>query len=451
MTRPTIDSPEGLTRALGAAAALGLFAALPSPSLESFSMAWNVFLIFQFVGLGALAWTSWFRDDLVLATWIFVFVLAVVCFFKFGGAYVPLMLVLWGAWRLVRFHRGDHLSRALLLGVLAGSITVQAQELGVDDVLNESERQQSAKPQPTKTQTAKPVTPSKLKAKVTETPVESVASKSPETAANQGLPDVSPEAPKEIKKSKADIIKEKPISPAPQTSPPQPVLPKQEPVKPKTNPDLEAEIMSFPKPEDYPPPPAQQSAGPKLPKYLTGYTLYDITSCGLIDQIPWKFRADRKKSRLILKDKLRYMNQTTFSDWSLFQVLDAGGFATFIFRRPTANGRFESLVLKDTVFNRVVDTKFGPKTVESQDLTTLINRPAVAFYSQEGGSIVFSPSSNGNSMLTFQQAANSGRLLPPVFIRGTICDRPEDEEDSDRQQKQNAQPPAPTAPKAPGS
>jgi hypothetical protein len=240
-------------------------------------------------------------------------------------------------------------------------------------------------------------------------------------------------------------------TPAPQkVTQPAKVAKGKEPLRPKTNPDLLAEIMSFPKPEDFPPPPVQQSSGPKLPKYLTGYTLYDIVSCGAIDQIPWKFRKDRKKTRMILKDKLRYMNQATFSDWSVFQILDPDGYVTFVFRRPTANGRFESLVLKDTIFNRVVDTKFGPKTVESQDLGSLINRPAVAFYSENGSTITFSPSASGNSMLTFQQAPGTGRLLPPVFMRGSICDRPEDEEDSDRQQKQLTQPQVPGAPKAPG-
>jgi hypothetical protein len=174
----------------------------------------------------------------------------------------------------------------------------------------------------------------------------------------------------------------------------------------------------------------------ELPKHLTGYQMRDITSCGLVDQIPWKFRPDGKKVRLLVKDTFRFQSEAQFADWELFQIMDSEGLTSAVFRRTLANGRAESLIVKDAVYNRVLETAKGSKTVEVQDLRSLVNRQALTFFHQDGSTIVYSPGSVGRSALVFQQGtANGGRLLAPVYLRGNYCDRPEDEENSDKQIK----------------
>jgi hypothetical protein len=169
-----------------------------------------------------------------------------------------------------------------------------------------------------------------------------------------------------------------------------------------------------------------------IPKYLTGYQINDITSCGAIDQIPWRFKPDGRKVRLIMKDELRHQSETHTSPWEVYQVMDKDGFVSFVFRRALADGRYDAIVAKDSVYNRIIDTPKGPKTIEVQDLRTLINRPAITFYHTDGSTVTFSPSSVGRSALIIQLSSkDGGRLLPPVFLRGNICDRPEDEENSD--------------------
>jgi hypothetical protein len=178
----------------------------------------------------------------------------------------------------------------------------------------------------------------------------------------------------------------------------------------------------------------------EIPKYLSGYEVKDITSCGVVDKIPWKFRPDGKKTRLLLKDKLRHQTETQTLDWEVFQIMDKDGFTSWVFRRTLASGRAESIVIKDVVYNRILETKKGPKTVEVQDLRSLVNRPALTFYHKDGSTLVYSPSSVGRSALIIQQGNQSGgRILAPVFVRGNFCDRPEDEENSDSQSKKAVQ------------
>ncbi len=182
---------------------------------------------------------------------------------------------------------------------------------------------------------------------------------------------------------------------------------------------------------------------------VEGFKLKDITSCGVVDKIPWKFRPDGRKARLLIKDNLRFQSETNFEPWELFQIMDREGFVSYIFRHTLVSGRLESIIIKDTVYNRVLETPKGNKTIESQSLKSLVNRQALAFYHADGSSLVYSPSSVGRSSLTLQQGQlGTGRILPPVFLRGNYCDRPDDEEDSDNQSRRAVQASPGSAPTA---
>jgi len=363
-----------------------------------------------------------------------------VALFKFGGLFTLSLIVLWGVWHSLRSTRESLQIIFLLVMSFTACNPVYAQEqeadskdplstVTVDDILGEAEVQQvesppskEAAPVP-KAKPKPPELPAKTEAKKLEETKKTEETKTENSAAE--VPKVEPATPIEVKIEAVS----KPVVPTP--PPPQP-MPK---VKIKRK-----EKLGFPKPENFPPPVSQNKTGNELPKYLSGFELKDITSCLTVDTIPWKFRPDRRKTRLLLKDRLRHQSQTTFSEWSVFQVMDGDGFVSYVFRRPLSSGRNESMVVKDTVYNRVLDTARGPKTVESQDLRTLINRPALTFYHQDGSTVTYSPSSVGRSALVIQQAQTAGRLLPPVFLRGNFCDRPDDDEDADKASKQLAAP-----------
>jgi len=178
---------------------------------------------------------------------------------------------------------------------------------------------------------------------------------------------------------------------------------------------------------------AAQTPAPKvIPKELSGLLLNEFSSCIVMDQIPWRFRPDGRKTRLLISDRLRVNTEVKFSQWQIHQVMDVNGFVSYIFRRPLASGRFESFITKNLIYNRVVDTPRGRRTVEVQELRNLVNRPVLSFFHEDGGSITYSPSSIGNALLTLQQSSGTGRILPPIFLRGNYCDRPDSQEDIDR-------------------
>jgi hypothetical protein len=184
-----------------------------------------------------------------------------------------------------------------------------------------------------------------------------------------------------------------------------------------------------------------QSVTPRkvIPKELSGLLLNEFSSCAMIDQIPWRFRPDGRKTRMLISDRLRSNTEVRFSQWQVHQVMDPNGFVSYIFRRPLASGRFESIITKNLIYNRVVDTPRGRRTVEVQELKNLVNRPVLSFFHEDGGSVTYSPSSIGNALLTLQQASTTGRSLPPIFLRGNYCDRPESQEDIDRIRQAEAQ------------
>lgn len=167
-----------------------------------------------------------------------------------------------------------------------------------------------------------------------------------------------------------------------------------------------------------------------IPKYLLGYKLAEVASCARIDQIPWKFRPDGRKVRLVLRDNLRLNTESKSSEWEIHQVMDREGYVTYIFRRPIGNAKYESFVTKDAAYNRILDTPRGPKVVETQNLKTFINRPVLTFSSADGSTVSFEPGLAGTSALNLQFGpSDSGRVAAPIYLRGNFCNRPDSEVD----------------------
>lgn len=170
--------------------------------------------------------------------------------------------------------------------------------------------------------------------------------------------------------------------------------------------------------------------GPALPKYLLGYKLGELASCSAIEKIPWKFARDRRKTRLLMRDTLRLSTEFQPATWEVNQVMDGDGYVSYVFSKVRDGHRVESLVVKDNVFNRIVDRGGESKVTEVQDLRTLINRPVITLNHTDGSLISFSPGLAGQSLLTIELKHPEGRPLPPVFVRGMYCDRPQGDNDA---------------------
>lgn len=166
----------------------------------------------------------------------------------------------------------------------------------------------------------------------------------------------------------------------------------------------------------------------KTSKAISGYALEDIVSCSFMDRIPWRFKEAGRKTRLLINDQLRLSSETAEARWEIYQVMDKEGFVTFIFRRALPSGQWESIVTRDSDFSRVLSLAKGRKSVtERQNLKTLIDRPALTFENSKGSSLSLIPGSTGTSALSIQLSQAGGRMLPPLFIRGSTCARPIDE------------------------
>lgn len=168
-----------------------------------------------------------------------------------------------------------------------------------------------------------------------------------------------------------------------------------------------------------------------VPSALTGFKLKELSSCAALEEVPWRFRPDGRKTRMVLRDSFRFQSHTTFHEWQVHQVMDREGLVSYIFRRPVGAGRFEALVVKDATYNKVIENETQTKTIEAHDLRSLINRPALTFYHHSGATISYHPSSVGRSALIVSHALDTGRLIPPLFVRGASCDRPEGEANED--------------------
>ncbi len=165
-----------------------------------------------------------------------------------------------------------------------------------------------------------------------------------------------------------------------------------------------------------------------IPAYLRGYKLNELVSCGQVDKIPWKFRPEGRKTRILMRDVLRLNSETRFSTWEIHQVMDSGGYVSYIFRRPLKNGSFESIVAKENHYNRIVESTKGKKIVDVQNLKNFINRTVFTFTAADEGTVSYLPGLAGRSLITVQLSQAGGRMLPPLYIKGSTCDRPNDED-----------------------
>ena len=178
-------------------------------------------------------------------------------------------------------------------------------------------------------------------------------------------------------------------------------------------------------------------------KYLTGFEINDLTSCGQVDLIPWKFKDNNRQTRLLLRDKLRLSTEKKYSDWSVHQVMDPDGIVTFIFQRLQEDGASEYLITKGAIFNRIVKRGRERRVTEMRNLSNLIDSPAFEFFHKDGSRVTFLPGSSGNSKLRVYLAAKPGsRVLPPLFLEGRSCTKPESafdvEEDTENPSTMNA-------------
>ena len=171
------------------------------------------------------------------------------------------------------------------------------------------------------------------------------------------------------------------------------------------------------------PAPSPEAIVEEVPKYLTGYALKDISSCSAIDQVPWKFRADSRKTRLLMRDQLRLNTEAQSALWEINQVMDKDGYVTYVFSKVKNGVRAESLLVKDNVFNRIANVGGRSRVVEVQDLRTLINRPVLIFNHSSGSTITYAPGLAGQSVLTVELRPTGGRPLAPIYIRGSFCER----------------------------
>ncbi|HVJ64179.1 MAG TPA: hypothetical protein VM901_02880 [Bdellovibrionota bacterium] len=188
--------------------------------------------------------------------------------------------------------------------------------------------------------------------------------------------------------------------------------------------------------------------------YLKGYKINDLTSCRQVDVVPWSLNEENRQARLILRDKLRLSTELKYFDWSVYQTMDTEGSVTFIFERMLSDGAREYYLTKGHVFNRIVKRGTLKSVAEMKKLTNLIDSPALEFYHEDGSRLSFLPGSAGSSKLRVYLAPKAGaRILPPLYIDGRHCSRPESAFDQDDEpNKQNSNAPAlPSAPVAGGA
>lgn len=168
-----------------------------------------------------------------------------------------------------------------------------------------------------------------------------------------------------------------------------------------------------------------------IPKAVSGYALEDIVSCVFLDRIPSKFKNDGRTTKLLIKDQLRLSSELEAVLWEVHQIMDQEGFVTFVLRRPVGNGEWESFAFKELQRIHTIGTSSGRNRMKKvQDIKALIDRPVMTLENSKGSTVSVIPSSSGVVTLSIQLSKGEGRLLPPVFVRGSTCERPADEVNS---------------------
>lgn len=156
-----------------------------------------------------------------------------------------------------------------------------------------------------------------------------------------------------------------------------------------------------------------------LPVHQRGLTMNQIASCIIINQLPWVFRKTKRQSRLLVRDKIRFSTQNDFVMWEVHQVMDQNGYISYVFRRPLPKGGFESIVTKENYYNKIQDVNGMKKITDVRNLTNFIERPALTFYTESDGRLVYQPGLSGQSRLFLSYSSGD----PPVLLRGSDCRR----------------------------
>lgn len=183
--------------------------------------------------------------------------------------------------------------------------------------------------------------------------------------------------------------------------------------------------------------------------YLKGYKINDLTSCRQVDVVPWTFGEDNRQARMLLRDRLRLSTEMHYSDWSIFQTMDPDGEVTFIFQRLHPDGAKEFQLTKGSTYNRIIQRNKTREVSAVKDLKNLIDSPALEFYHEDGSRISFMPGSSGSSKLRVYLAPRPGaRILPPLYLEGRHCSRPESafDQDDDSGKRTPGSPATPSAP-----
>jgi len=157
----------------------------------------------------------------------------------------------------------------------------------------------------------------------------------------------------------------------------------------------------------------------ELPVHQKGLTMSQVSSCIIINQLPWVFRKTKRQSRLLVRDKIRFSTQPEFLFWEIHQVMDQNGYISYVFKRPLPGGGSESIVTKENYYNRIQDRRGQKKIVDVRNLTNFVDRNALTFYTESGGRIVYQPGLSGQSRLSMA-FDNAG---PPVLLKGGDCRR----------------------------
>lgn len=168
-------------------------------------------------------------------------------------------------------------------------------------------------------------------------------------------------------------------------------------------------------------------------EFLDGYHLRNVISCSAIDKIPWQLRSDGRKVRLILKDKLKFSNDSQAFVWELFQIINPQGLVTYVFKKVRENAKgkvgHEYIAVRGDKMERIIQSDKSSTSsivpVESHNLKQLINRTAFTFYHEDGSVLEYVPGPTERSTVIIKPMHQGGYTLSPIYLTGLGCDRPE--------------------------
>ncbi len=157
----------------------------------------------------------------------------------------------------------------------------------------------------------------------------------------------------------------------------------------------------------------------QVPVNQRGLSMNQVASCIVINQLPWVFRKTKRQSRLLIRDKIRFSTQPDFVVWEVHQVMDQNGYISYVFKRPLPNGGTESIVTKENYYNKITDVGGVKRITDVRNLTNFIERPALTFYTESNGRLVYQPGLGGQARLFLAYDAGD----PPVLLKGGDCRR----------------------------